>query len=404
MIDTRRVSAVALGVNRWWWPATGAAVAAAWVGVALVGTARFPPQAASAAAGTAVLAAAPLLPVAGAPGLTGILALLVLPAAVAEAARGGNAAPLGVALGALGLIAAVAGARDRGRSVPLLALAVGLGGFVAGMTAGSVDFERIRLAIGDRPAAALVLGAAALVLAAVDATSRAERAVVAPVLLGALLAAPALPPLAVVFGWGALAAGAAWLDRPQLALAATAVVAVAAGVGPAATLLAAGAVLAWALDSPIAALCGLPGVVLFADVLAARAYTGLSLAAGAALGATGLALALRFRSELRLDGGRPLALVLAGWLVIAPGTWGFTGASGLGAYDTGAARALATGALVALAMLFRRGGELAWSAGAPAEPTGPVAFADHPVLTVAGAAVATLASVGWLVLSVARLH
>ena len=81
-------------VNRWWWPATGAAVAAAWVGVALADSARFPPLAAAAAAGTAVLAAAPMLPVAGVPGLTGVGGLLVLPLAVAEAVRGGNAAPL----------------------------------------------------------------------------------------------------------------------------------------------------------------------------------------------------------------------------------------------------------------------------------------------------------------------
>jgi len=397
-------AAIAAAVNRWWWPVTGIGVAAVWVGVVLADSSRFPPLAAAAAAGTAVLAAAPSLPVAGVPGLTGVAALLALPLAVAEAARGGNAAPLGVALGVIGLLAVYGAARDRSPLVPLLALVAGLSGVVAGLTLGSVDTDQIRLAITDRPSAAVVVAGAVLVLVAIDHRTRAERAVVAPVLLATVLAAPALPPIALIVGWGALAVGAALVARPLVACAALAVVAAAAGVAPAALLLAAGAVLIAVLDGGLAAVCVVPGAVALAGELAARSVTGVRATAAVVLALTVLALAIRFVGSVRVDGGRPVGLVLAAWLVVAPGSWRFAGAQDMRAYDTGALRAVAVGALVALAVLFRRGGEVA----APAVPDIDDADVDllttRPAVASVAATAATVASVGWLVVSVVRLH
>jgi hypothetical protein len=391
-------------VTKWWWPATGAVVSIAWVGVAWADTERYPPLAAAAAAGTALLAAAPTPADAEGPSLASVLALLFLPATVAEAARGGNAAPLGVGLCAVALLAVVERFRDRDWSLYPPAVALGVVAVVLGITADSLEAARVHFTVTEKPAAALVLAGAALVLAAADGRSRAERAVVAPVLLAAVLAAPVLPPIALIAGWGALAVGAALADRSPVAIAALAIIGVAAGVPPLGVLFAAGAVLATALDSPIAALCALPGAVVLADVLAAQPVTAVAVAAGAALAATALALAVRFHGGLRVEGARPVAAGLAGWLVIAPGSWRFAGVEGLRAYDVGAGRAAAVGALIALLLLFRRGAELGSPQPAPSDEevatVGPRVGAA--LLVVAG--LATLASAGWLVVSVVRLH
>jgi hypothetical protein len=298
-------SRLVVAVNRWWWPVTGSAIVIAWVGVALAHSTRFPPLAAAAAAGTALLAAAPLLPVAGLPGLTGVVAVLVLPVAVAEAARGGNAAPLGAVLGALAVMAVFAGARERGRSVPLTAMAFGVAGVVAGLTAGSADADRVRLAIADRPSAAVVLA----------------------------------------------------------------------------------------------------GGVALAQWLLGRPATGRGVAAAAVVAAVALALAMRVRGGLRVDGGRPLALVLGAWLLVAPGSWAFAGVTGLGPYDVGASRALAAGLVVALVVVVRRGADLSlFGADGVTTVDGSNSPADRPVVAAIAATLATVASVGWLVVSVVRLH
>jgi hypothetical protein len=211
-----------------------------------------------------------------------------------------------------------------------------------------------------------------------------------------------MPLVAVIIGWSTLAAGAALLDRPHACLAALAVVATAAGVAPAGLLLAAGAVLAAALDSPIAVLCGLPGAVLLADTLAAQPLSWRVAISGLGLAAAGIAVGLRMRGGIRVDGGRPVAVALAAWLVFAPGTWAFTGAEGLDGYDTGALRALATGALVALVVLYRRGADVTWQAQSAEE--GLDSVLPLPVVSSVIAVAATLASVGWLVLSVVQLH
>ena len=46
------------------------------------------------------------------------------------------------------------------------------------------------------------------------------------------------------------------------------------------------------------------------------------------------------------------ALVAGAWLLVAPGSWTWTGPGRLGAYDVGAARALAVALLVVLSLAF----------------------------------------------------
>jgi hypothetical protein len=388
-------------VARWWWPATGGAVVLAWTAVALAGTTRVPPLAAAAAAGTALLAmAAP----AGRADPAAVATLVAVPLAVAEAARGGNAVPLGVALATAALLAAYRRGVGRSAPLPLLTLSGGVAAVIVGVAAGSTNSDRILLRVGDRPAGALVLAGAALVVSAVDDQRGTERAVAAPVLLAALLATAVVPPLVLIAAWGALACVAALVDRPAVALAGLAIVATAAGARPAGLLLAAGATLAWSMDASAAAVCVLPGGVVLAGVLAGEPITAVSAAAALALGGAGVALLIRFRPEIRIDGGRPLALAFAAWFVVAPGSWAFSRADSLHAYDVGAARAVAAACLAMVALLFRRGAEWTWPTAAP-----PPAFADpfsgRPAAAMrSAAAVATVASAGWLVISVLRLH
>ena len=46
------------------------------------------------------------------------------------------------------------------------------------------------------------------------------------------------------------------------------------------------------------------------------------------------------------------ALVAGGWLLLAPGSWTWTGPARLGPYDLGAARAVAVALLVVLSLAF----------------------------------------------------
>lgn len=395
---------LAASVNHWWWPATAATISLAWVVVALLDTSRVPPLAAAAAAGTAVLGAAPAVAVAGVPGVTGVLGVFVLPAAVAEAVRGGDAALLAGVAGLLAIAAVVAASRDRGPSTALVMLCLGVTAVVVGLAAGSLDADKVRFVLTDREAGAVVVAGAALVVGAIDDRMYAERAVFAPVLLCAVLAVPALPPLAVALLWGALAIGGGVVGKPPAALAALAIVAAATGEPAAALLFGAGAVLAAALDSSTAAITGMPGAVVLASALASREVTAVNVVAALALAATAALLGAAVRPDVRVDGGRPLALALAIWLAMAPGTWAFTAAEGLRAYDVAAARAVAVGALVALLVAFRRGAEIALpDRPAPADEL-PDPMASRPVVSGALATAATLAGVIWLVVSVVRLH
>jgi hypothetical protein len=398
----RRLS---VAVARRWWVLACAVAAGAWVVVALAGSSRVPALPAAAAAGTAVLAAAPALAVPAAPDVTALLALLVVPLAVAEAARGGNAAPLGLAMCGVVALAAMGRGPHQRSALAVLPLGIGTAAVVAGIVAGSSNAARLRLTVTDRPAAALVLAGAAVLIGAVDGRLGAERAVAAPALLAALLAVPPLPPLAMAAGWGAYAVAAAFLERPAVATAAMAVVAAAAGAPAAALLLGAAAVLAWSVDAPLSVVCALPGAVALANVLAGHHVTAVAATTGVALGGTALAALVRFRPTLRVDGGRPIALALGGWLVLAPGTWTFTGGGSLRAYDTGAARAVAAAAITMFAVVFRRGAEWEWPEPAAGGPDDPVTIAPGAAAALRAAAVAAAGiAVAWLVVSVIRSH
>src|SRR5204863_8356911 len=102
---------------------------------------------------------------------------------------------------------------------------------------------------------------------------------------------------------------------------------------------------------------GVPGGVALAIALAARGGTA-AFVLGVFAGVVALALAAAAVREGELP--RPTlwaapVLVVGAWLLLAPGTWGWVGPVSLRAYDIGAARALAGGALclVVLALLRR---------------------------------------------------
>ena len=403
-VDPRLQRRIAEVVTDWWWPVASLVVVAAWVAVAVAGARRVPPLAAAVAAGTAALAASPGLPFRAAPDATALAALLVLPITVAEAIRGGNVTPFGIALCGVVALAAISRGSGTRSPVTLLPLAVGVATALSGVVAGSADRDQLRLAVSTRPPAAAVVAGAAIVIAVIVDRPGAERAVVAPVLFAALLAVPQLPPLATALLLGVLAVAAGALDRPAAAAAALALVAAAAGAPATALLLGAGAVLAWSLDGPAAALCALPGAVALAGILASRPVSAVSATAGAALGLTAVAALLRFRPVIRVGSGTPIGAALAVWLVMAPGSWRFTGVNGLGPYDAGAARAVAVAALVVVIALFVDGGAWEWPQPAPvAEPFAVVGPAMATGLRIASLA-ATVAAAAWLVISVVRLH
>lgn len=177
--------------------------------------------------------------------------------------------------------------------------------------------------------------------------------------------APGVSPLALAIIGGALALLSATVlgRRPGVALGFLGLGAAAFSAGrPAAALLLAGAALALAYggDHPAAGLLGLPGAAaLTMDALttggggtpvvlvAATAATAALLV----LAATGVTAAIQLAPVRLMEPGYlPWAAVpaaaLGTWLLVAPGTWTWTGASGLGAYDRGAAPAAAVGCAV----------------------------------------------------------
>ena len=122
---------------------------------------------------------------------------------------------------------------------------------------------------------------------------------------------------------------------------------------PAAVLLEAGAVLAVAVGTPASAALGLPGGVALTLALAGSGG-GVAFAVGvlAALAALALGAAARAAPLARPPFSVAPALVAGGWLLLAPGSWTWTGPARLGPYDLGAARAVAVALLVVLSLAF----------------------------------------------------
>jgi len=176
-----------------------------------------------------------------------------------------------------------------------------------------------------------------------------------------------VPAVVVVLG----AVGAGVLRRGVLALA---LLGLAAATGPiallpAARILESGAVLAMVLDPLPPGLLAVPGTVALVVALVQGADGVVTAVFGGAALAIGILLALD-ATGLRLPGmpvrepasgatswwtgalWSPVSWIaggLAGWLLLAPGSWKWAGSSGLAAYDEGAARAVAAGLVVSVA-------------------------------------------------------
>lgn len=261
-------------------------------------------------------------------------------------------------LAAAGIVATAVGVAiahaDSGRwSIPqtgamgTASLVMLVGGAAFVVVAGGLGPREAAVAFGPRrPAALLVPAGLALGLAAVPRHAAADDLGIAVVLLAAA---------AVV------AAGA---HRVPVALG---LVSLAAAAGPAtllpgALLLAAAAVLALALDHPWAWLLAVPGgVSLVAGVVDDRGRLAVAVALAAAvvavLAAQGAVHLLSSPGRGSEDHAVPLlpAAVLGAWLVVLPGTWGWTGAR-LSAYDRGALLAAAAAVVaVALRIALRTG-------------------------------------------------
>jgi hypothetical protein len=310
------------------------------------------------------------------PGLTGRRAAVgagLALTAIGVVLTGGTAMSAWAVVGGLALAAAAA--VDATPASERLGPALGAAAVVAAVTSGFLllHSRASRWTLPSegplpRPSAvALLVGAAALVVVAGRRADRPTAAFMAVGLVLGLAAASGragddeLAAAAVALGTGAVVA--AGLRRGPLAVA---LVALAAAAGPlplapASRLLAAGAVVALVVDRRWALLAAVPGgVSLAAGVL----DDGGRLALAMALAGLVVAAVVAWTAAEDTGGGRVPdwatvpALAAGAWLVVAPGSWTWTGAT-LGAYDEGAALAVAAGFLAVV------GSVLVGSAEAP---------------------------------------
>lgn len=204
---------------------------------------------------------------------------------------------------------------------------------------------------------AIVLLAAAGFLATVRPWCR---VLVVPAVAFGVPAADALSPSMIAVLAGAAAVAAVWFTEDAvLPLAASALAATAVPGGrPAASLLAAAAVLAvpFVDRGRLPALLGLPGVAALAAAIAAgpvgfpRATVTVAVAATVAL----LLLRTRIPEGAALGWSLAPAATVGLWLLVAPGTWEWVGDARLGHWDVGAVLAV-VGAGIAVAAV--RGNE-----------------------------------------------
>ena len=101
---------------------------------------------------------------------------------------------------------------------------------------------------------------------------------------------------------------------------------------------------------------------------------GVALVEGALAGAMVVALAaaaLRERPPPRPAVWTWPAIAVGGWLLAAPGTWGWVGPAGLRTYDLGAGRALAAASLCLVALAYKERAPTRWYArGSPPDSPG----------------------------------
>jgi hypothetical protein len=245
----------------------------------------------------------------------------------------------------------------------LVLVAAGL--LVAGIASGREANEDWRFVADGGATAAFGLAAAAVLLGAAAFGPTRGRAYAVPGLLAGLIVAPGVSPLTLAVTGGALAllSAAVLGRRPGVALGFLGLGAAAFSTGrPAGALLLAGAALALSYggDHPAAGLLGLPGAAALAmeALTAGGGATPVVLVAATAATAALLVLATaQVTRAIQVAPARVMepgylpwaaipAAALGVWLLVAPGTWAWTGAAGLGAYDRGAAPATAVGCAV----------------------------------------------------------
>lgn len=295
-----------------------------------------------------------------------LLGLVALSAGLAGGGRSDEVVVAGAVLAGLALAAALSAdalpPAERRLAVPM-ALA-GLGATVVGFVVLRAQGERWSLPpAGTVPRTAIVailVGAAALTIAATTSGRRPAGVLLAGGLVLGLAAGPLRPDdgdlaaLAIALAVAAVAAAVFGRAPTALALLALSTAAGPAALVPASRLLAAGSVVAGAVDRPVAWLAAAPGgVALAAGVVDAGdgLATGLGAAAALVAAALGTRVGGRAAGDPPAGGGArgwgpgllPAAVVGA-WLLLAPTTWTWTGAA-LRSYDRGMALA-ATAALV----------------------------------------------------------
>jgi hypothetical protein len=327
------------------------------------------PLVAAAGCGAALVAAALNARTVERPAVAG----MVLAAASISVAAGRTATDGGGAV--LALAAAIAFAAVAGRSSVRVWGTAGAGVVTAAVgvvalrsAANSWQLPLAEAATSHRgPGVLIVVGAALVVFAGAQRPRQPATVVVPAAAFLAAQAAPivhrtdGLPWLAVLLGAAAVASavaahvGKSVLYRPAAALT---LLGLAALVAPGAArgsglLLAAAGVLAAAIGYPAAAVLGVPGGIALAIALAARGG-GAAFIVGVLVGAVALALAVAVHAVPlpRIRWWMAPTLALGGWLLIAPGTWGWVGSVNLRAFDVGAARAVAGAALCILLLVL----------------------------------------------------
>ena len=365
----------------WAWVALGGVVVAAWAGLAATGgadmsmagiTLTISAAGAAAATGAAALAGATSLRQGW--GLAAVLAgVLVLPVCLALAASGDEARPLIVVLPLVVALGVVGGGRTRAARLRAVGIAgIGTALLGAAILAGPSPTLVARTTTFG---ATIVIAAVLLVIAGAGGSVGvpALKPLLAVGALAGIIGAAAVPGIGVPLLVGAAAVGIAGI-RPAVAVALFAIaVASLPGGQPAASLLAAAAVLAVALDREWGVVAALPGAIAMVEVLMFPGEIAPRVLIGATAALLGVQVArdvfprpardqhgeegsrLAVPIELasvpgiiprRAERHRLPVMVLAAWLLVAPGSWTWAGDAGITHYDTGAGRAVAVAALV----------------------------------------------------------
>ncbi len=286
-----------------------------------------------------------------------VIGLIVFTLSVAQAA-GGSSALLVATLVAAAAVEAVTAFRPRHtwrrmQLVPAIALLASTASLIGAMAMDGGEGLSRPLPSGEVSSALLGVAAGVLMVLVASFGPRRIRPVAVAGMLVALVAVSGLPASAVAVA-AATAATLLALRAPARPAPAIAALAVAAAVVPAAAqasgLLASAAALGLAFPHPAAALLAIPGAAALAAALVGDMLEWPLVVVVLGTASTALALGQAASVEAALPRGRTAlrllpACALALWLVLSPGSWGWTGSTGLGTYDRGASLALAAALL-----------------------------------------------------------